>query len=120
MGSRRSHPEQWRYPWDGVFAVWGLLAILIGGLHVILRPGSFHHSWKRLLGALAYSAVLVVLGLGSVVTDMPGYYYVPAQFSVITMAGILIFAFVQVANTLWQCRRHASNDALPKDDRNAG
>ena len=101
-------PEEWRYPWSAVVVVWVLLAILVGVLHLILRPANFHRSWGRLLGALAYSAVLLVLGFFSVVTDMPGYYYVPAQFSVVTMAGVLIFAVFQVISALWRRRRHAA------------
>src|SRR5437773_5487300 len=77
------HPEEWRYPWSAVVVVWVLLAILVGVLHLILRPASFHRSWGRFLGALAYCAILLVLGFFSAVTDMTGYYYVPAQFSVV-------------------------------------
>ena len=99
------HPEEWRYPWGAVGAVWALLAVLVGILYLILRPVTFHRSWGRLTGALAYSAVLLVLGLLSVVTDMPGYYYVPAQFSVVTMAGMLIFAAFEIVSVLWQWQR---------------
>ena len=102
------NPEQWRYPWGAVVAVWALLAVLIGVLHLILRPASFHRSWGRLLGALAYSAVLLALGFASVVTDMPGYYYVPAQFSVVTMAGMLVLALIQVVSAFWRRREHAA------------
>ncbi len=102
------HPEEWRYPWAAVVVVWALLAMLVGVLHVILRPTSFHHSWGRLLGALAFSAVVLVLGFFSVVTDMPGYYYVPAQFSAVTMASMLIFAVFQVISALWRRRKRAA------------
>jgi hypothetical protein len=96
------HPEQWRYPWDAVVAVCALLAILIGVLQLILRPASFHRSWARVLGALVYSGVLLAVGIDSVVTDMPGYYYVPALFSVVTMAGMLILVFFELASAFGQ------------------
>lgn len=102
------HPEEWDYPWGAVVAVWALLAVLVAGLHLILRPASFHRSWGRLLAALAYSALLVVFGLRSVITDMPGYYYVPAQFSAVTMVGMLAFSLVQVASALWRRLRRGA------------
>ena len=106
------HPEQWSYPWDAVVAVCALLAILIGVLQLILRPASFHRSWARVLVALVYSGVLLAVGIDSVVTDMPGYYYVPAMFSIATMAGVLSLAFFQSAGALWRWKKHAGNDAL--------
>jgi hypothetical protein len=102
------NPDKWRYPWGAVVAVWTLLAILVGGLYVILRPRTFHRSWRRLIGALAYSAVLFALGVASIVTDMPGYYYVPAQFAVVTLAGMLILVLVQGLRALWRRRTHAA------------
>ena len=101
------HPEEWRYPWGAVVVVWALLAILVGILYAILRPVSFNRSWGRLLAALAYSAILLLLGYFSVVTDMPGYYYVFAQFSIVTMAGMLIFAVFRALSTMWRWRRRA-------------
>ena len=102
------HPEEWRYPWGAVVVVWALLAMLVSILYAILRPGTFNHSRGRLLGALAYSAVLLVLGYFSVVTDMPGYYYVFAEFSIVTMAGMLLFAVFQAVSALWRWRRRAA------------
>lgn len=102
------HPEEWRYPWAAVAVVWALLAALVGILYAILRPVSFKHSWGRLLSALAYSAILLLLGYYSVVTDMPGYYYVFAEFSIVTMAGMLAFAALQTLSALWRWRRRAA------------
>ncbi len=51
--------------------------------------------------ALTYSGLLVILGAASTVTDMPGYYYVPAQFSLVTMAFVLLFTLAQLAIALW-------------------
>ena len=91
-----------------VVVVWALLAILVGILYAILRPISFNRSWGRLLGALAYSAILFLLGYFSVVTDMPGYYYVFAQFSIVTMASMLVFAVFQAGSALWRWGRRAA------------
>lgn len=102
------HPEEWRYPWGAVFVVWALLAISVGILYAILRPASFNRSWSRLSGALAYSAILLFLGYISVVTDMPGYYYVFAQFSIATMAGMLVITVFQATSALWRSRRRGA------------
>lgn len=98
---------QWSYPWAAVFVVWALLAVLVGLLHLILRPRTYHHSWGRLMAALSFSTVLLILGAVSVVTDMPGYYYVPAMFSVVTMAAMLLFVIAQAAVSLRRKRSHA-------------
>jgi putative exporter of polyketide antibiotics len=87
-----AHPEQWRYPYVAVGCVWVLLAVLLAVLYLILSPASFPYSWRRLLAAFAYSALLILLGIPSVATDLPGYYYVPAMFSVVTMGGVLALA----------------------------
>jgi uncharacterized membrane protein len=92
-----AHPERWVYPWRAVLVVWTILAILIGAFYLILRPMTFHRSWWRLVCALAFAAVLLGLGIASVVTDMPGYYYIPAQFSIVTMALMLLLAIVQIS-----------------------
>ena len=102
------NPEQWEYPWRAVLVVWALLAVLVAGLYAILRPRTYNRSWWRLLGGLVYCAVLLWLGLESVVTDMPGYYYVPALFAVATMAGMAVFAVVQVASAVWHRWMHAA------------
>jgi len=105
------HPEQWRYPWGPAVVVVLLLAVLIAGLYLILRPASYHRSWGRLLGALGYSAALVVLGSFTIATDLPGYWYVPAEFAVVTFAGVVFFALVQVSAALWRRWEHANLDS---------
>jgi hypothetical protein len=103
-----AHPELWSHPWRAVLVVWALLGILIGVLHLILRPATYRYSWARLIGALIYSAVLLTLGILSVVTDMPGYYYVPAMFSVVTFGLLLVFALVQTGFSLIRKGSHAA------------
>jgi hypothetical protein len=103
------HPEQWRYPWRAVVEMSAFLAVMVGLLHLILRPVTFHHSWGRLFGALLYATVLL-LGLGATPkgTDMPGYHHVPALFSVVTMVGMLTLALIEVVGAWVRRRRHAA------------
>lgn len=103
-----AHPEEWRYPWGAVLVVWALLAILIGLFHAIIRPSSYNYSWRRLIGALIYSVILFTLGAFSVVTDMPGYYYVPAMFSMVSLALMLFFFLAQGAGYLFRRGKNAA------------
>ena len=103
------HPEQWRYPWRGVVEMSAFLAVLVGLLHLILRPVTFHHSWGRLFGALLYATVLLLgLGAASLRTDMPGHDYVPGLFSVVTMVGMLTLALIEAVGAWVRRRRHAA------------
>jgi hypothetical protein len=95
------HPERWTYPWKSALAVCALLAVCVAILYVILRPMSYRHSWWRLLGALVYSGVLVALGISTVATDLPGHAYVPALFSVATLALVVVLALAQGMLILW-------------------
>src|SRR4051812_24657860 len=74
------HPERWTFPWKSVLFIWALLAVLIGALHLILRPLTYRRSWGRLGSAAIYAAVLMLLGILTVATDMPGHFYIPAIF----------------------------------------
>jgi len=102
-----AYPDQWTHPWEAVFVVWGMLGVLIGTFYMILRPMSFHWSWGRLLVALILGAVLLVCGIASVVTDMPGYYYVPAMFSLVTMVLLVLFALTLAIVRIYSSRNHA-------------
>jgi len=101
-------PRPFEYPFRAVMMVWVLLAALIGILYLIIRPSTYQQSWGRLFAALVYSAVLLVLGVLSVVTDMPGYYYVFAVFTVVTMVVVVVFAIYQAAFTVWRRSKHAA------------
>jgi hypothetical protein len=78
-----------------VFVICALLAILVGLFYAIIRPSSYDHSWRRLIGALVFSVTLFIIGVFFYVTDQPGYYYVPFEFSMVSLALILLFIFAQ-------------------------
>lgn len=100
-------PEEVPYPWIAVFFVWIVLAVLLGILYAIVRPTTFQYQWGRIVGALAYVAVLFGAGLATFVTDMPGYYYVPAVFSFVTMLAVLALALVATLTELLRRIKHA-------------
>jgi uncharacterized integral membrane protein len=100
--------SRWRYPWSAVIVVWFLLAVFVAILHSILRPMTYRRSWGRLAGACAYSAALFVLGVLSIVTDAPGYYYVPAVFSVVTAGVMTALVLVTVGAAVVRKFRHAA------------
>ena len=94
------------YPWKGVVITCGVLAVETAILYAILRPVTFHRSWWRLGFALLYGGLLLVVSAFTFVTDMPGYYYVPAYFSAATMLALFMFALVLGLAGLLR-RRHA-------------
>jgi hypothetical protein len=69
---------------------------------------TYRRSWGRLAGACAYSAALFVLGVLSIVTDAPGYYYVPAVFSVVTAGVMTALVLVTVGAAVVRKFRHAA------------
>ena len=91
-----AHPEQWQYPYGAVVAVCSLFALLLAILYSILSPTSFPYSWRRLVAALLFSAALFLMGIASVATDQPGYYYVPALFGLATIASVLALGLVSI------------------------
>jgi O-antigen ligase len=94
-----AHRQSASYPWVGLVATWVDLALEVMLLRWILRPRTFERSWGRLVVALAVYAVLAVLSAGTFVTDMPGYYYVPGQFHVVTFVGLFVVALVMAARS---------------------
>jgi len=100
-------PSRWRYPWSAVIVVWSLLAVLVAILYLVLRRMTYRRSWGRLAGACAYSAALLILGLSSIVTDAPGFYYVPAVFSIVTAGVMTAFVLFSVGTAVVRKFRHA-------------
>ena len=101
------HPELEPYPWIAVSLTSTLLAVEVTILYWILRPVTFHRSWGRLAFALLYVGSLFVFSAITFVTDMPGYYYVPADFATATLLGLIVFGFVMGLRTLWKRAHHA-------------
>ena len=97
------HPELIPYPWKGVIGTSFILAILVAAFYWILRPPAFRTARWRLALALAVAAGLVVASVLTSVTDMPGYYYVPQEFSMVTFLVLIITTAV----TLTRPRGHA-------------
>jgi hypothetical protein len=100
------NPELTPYPWKAVGVTCGVLAIEVAILYAILRPVTFDRSWGRLGFALLFGACLLAFSALTFFTDMPGYYYVPAYFSVITMLALLLFTLLLGLAGLLR-RRHA-------------
>ncbi len=72
------------YPWLDVFVTWGMLAVETVILGAILRPSTFRRSWGRLAFALLLELCLLVWRAFMLRTDMPGTYYVPPLFTLVT------------------------------------
>ena len=94
-----AHRQTASYPWTGLVATWVELAFEVALLRWILRPRTFDRSWGRLAAALAVYAVLAELSAGTFVTDLPGYYYVPGQFHMLTFVGLFILMLVTAARS---------------------
>jgi hypothetical protein len=95
-----ARPQEWQHPYGAVVAVCALLAVLLAILYAILPPARFPYSWRRLVAALLYSTALFFIGIPSVVTDLPGYYYVLPMFGLVTMVCVLAIGFVSVFRAL--------------------
>jgi len=76
-----AHPETAPYPWRAALATWAILGLESAVFYLIAR------SRRRLRFAFALAALLFVGDCFTIVTDMPGYYYMPC--------------FYQLALTLW-------------------
>ena len=87
-----AHPEQIPYPWLGVVGTWTVIAAATLTLYAILRPRTLHYSWGRL--GLAFLVAFACLALQAIVvpTDMPGYFYVPALFALVTTGVLSVLA----------------------------
>jgi hypothetical protein len=90
------HPEQVPYPWGAVFTVWLILGVEVAVLHAILRP-RLDQPWRRLGIAIVLVGGLAALSLFTLVTDMPGYYYVPGIFHFLTFIVLVTIAAVRSA-----------------------
>lgn len=100
------NPEAVPYPWIGVLYTWVIIAALTFAFHRVLKPLAFLRSWKRLALAIAIASGLVAISIVMMITDQPGYYYVPMLFSFITFLGLIICAIALAGVGLWRYARH--------------
>ncbi|AVP96801.1 hypothetical protein C7S18_06120 [Ahniella affigens] len=99
------HPELAPYPLRGLFIMWVILAALVAAFYFILRPALGGGSSARLSAGLALSVAMVTASFFTMVTDMPGLYYVPHYFSLVTFLVLGVVSAVRVGRRL---RRKAS------------
>lgn len=95
------HPESVPFPWPGLMVLWALLALAVGVFYVILRPGVWETSWLRFGGALALSGALLMSCILTLVTDMPGLYYIPTSFALTTFSALTIIGLARAIAGVW-------------------
>jgi len=93
------HRPMGTYPWVGLVGTWVNLALEVALLRSLLGPLTFAQSWGRLAAALGVYAVLGVLSAVTFRPDMPGYYYVPGQFHMVTFVGLFVFTLATAAGS---------------------
>ncbi len=79
------NPELIPFPWLALVFVWVLLAILITSLYLVLKPVFLYNSVSRLLIVFAISCTLTFTCIFTMNTDMPGLYYIPQNFLLVTL-----------------------------------
>jgi len=96
------HPELAPFPWLGLVIVWLILAVLVTAFYFILKPASIHRSSLRLGVAFTLSLAMVIGSILTMVTDMPGLYYMPHYFSALTFLVLLIASASSAWQALWR------------------
>jgi len=86
-------PELWQYPFAGVAVVCTLFALALLILYRILPAARFPWSWRRLVAALIYSALLLSIPSFS---DQPPYHYVVDTFALTTFWAVLALSVVSI------------------------
>ena len=90
------------YPWEDVFETCALIGVETAVLYVILRPPTFRRSWRRVLAALLYASILIVINKPPALFDLAGYVYVPETFALITFLALLILLVQMIAMWCWR------------------
>jgi hypothetical protein len=90
------------YPWEDVFETCALIGVETAVLYVILRPPTFRRSWRRVLAALLYASILIVISKPAAMFDLPGYLYVPRTFALTTFLVLLILLVQMIAMWCWR------------------
>jgi hypothetical protein len=96
------HPELAPYPWLFLFAMVAFLALLVVVFYVVLLPPRFRSSYWRLPVALGLGVAMFVASVLTFVTDMPGLFYMPHLFSLITMIFLLAISASTAVGALWR------------------
>jgi hypothetical protein len=84
------HGYQPPYPLQEVLFVSALTAAETLAVVALLRPSTYHHSWRRALLALSLVIGACITEFLFTVTDMPGYFYVNTGY-LLMLAVILAF-----------------------------
>jgi len=96
------NPDLVPFPWFGLFITWAVLAVLVSIFYFILKPAFVRGSASRLGVAFALSVAMVIGSILTMVTDMPGLYYMPHYFSLLTFLILLVISAFRVGRTLWR------------------
>jgi hypothetical protein len=96
------HPELVPYPWLGLVVTWAILAVLVAIFYFILKPAFVRGSTSRLRAAFALSLVMTIASILTMVTDMPGLYYLPHYFSLLTFLSLLVISVFRTGRALWR------------------
>src|SRR6266850_8615697 len=89
-------------PWEDVFETCALIGVEIAVLYVILRPPTFRRSWRRVLAALVYASILIVISQPAAMFDLAGYVYVPRTFALTTFLVLVILLVQIIAMRCWR------------------
>lgn len=93
-------PELVPYPWFDLVVTWDILAILVAIFYFILKPAFVRGSASRLWAALALSLVMSIASILTMITDMPGLYYLPRYFSLLTFLILLVLSVFRIGRAL--------------------
>lgn len=104
-------PELVPYPWFDLVVTWDILAILVAIFYFILKPAFVRGSASRLWAAFALSLVMSIASILTMITDMPGLYYLPRYFSLLTFLILLVLSVFRTGRALW---RKAAGQPLSK------
>ena len=96
------YPKSASYPWGGLCFTVILLGVGCAILNAILQPASERTSWRRLGIALLFALGISTICMLTMVTDMPGLYYVPTYFSFSTLLILSLYALARGCVSGWE------------------
>ena len=89
-----AHPEAAPYPWVAALLTCALLGVETAALNAVLRPLGPTRSWMWVAAASGLAVVFAALSFVTMVTDMPGYYYVPRLFALVNVVVVPVVGSV--------------------------